>query len=414
VVDDTEANRDVANRWLGRKGFFVDTAEDGHSALQMIQSADYDVILLDVMMPGMDGISVLRTIRQSRSPAQLPVIMATAKDASDDIVEALSLGANDYVTKPLDFPVLVARVGTQVALKRSVDEIHRLERGLEERNLQLRTANVRMQSDLEAAARIQEALLPTVGPHVEGYRFAWLFEPSAALAGDILNVFQLDKHQVGAYVLDVCGHGVAAALLSVTVSRFLSASPDPSSMLWRRAGAEVKATSGRSLADGFEIETPGRVAQRLSQRFPFDGATGQYFTMVYGLLDTRLHRFRYTSAGHPNIMLVSAAGESYLLDASGYPIGVDSGDYDEQTVTLAPGDRLYIHSDGLTEAMSPSEEMFGTSRMLDLLRTARQKSLDDSLKMLSEAIVTWTNTSERRDDQTVLAIEREPAPRSRT
>ena len=82
-----------------------------------------------------------------------------------------------------------------------------------------------MQADLDAAAKIQAALLPTAGPQVPGYRFAWLFEPSAALAGDILNVFRLDDRQVGAYVLDVSGHGVAAALLSVTVSRFLSPPP---------------------------------------------------------------------------------------------------------------------------------------------------------------------------------------------
>src|SRR5687767_8537698 len=94
VVDDTEANRALAERWLRRKGFTVDTAVDGCRALEMVQKADYDVVLLDVMMPGMNGISVLRTLRESRSPTQLPVIMATAKDASDDVVEALTLGAN--------------------------------------------------------------------------------------------------------------------------------------------------------------------------------------------------------------------------------------------------------------------------------------------------------------------------------
>lgn len=406
VVDDTEANRHVASRWLRRRGLVVETAADGHQALQMIQRADYDVILLDVMMPGINGISVLRTIRESRTPAQLPVIMATAKDASDDIVEALSLGANDYVTKPLDFPVLVARVGTQVALKRSVEQIYHLERGLEERNRELRAANERMQYDLVAAAKIQETLLPTVEPQVEGYRFAWLFEPSAVLAGDILNVFRLGQDHVGAYVLDVSGHGVAAALLSVTVSRFMSPSPDPSSMLWRRATEGVTAVAGAQPVEEFGIETPSRVAERLSQRFPFDGVTRQYFTMVYGLLDTRLHDFRYTSAAHPSPIVITAAGEARLLDASGYPIGVGPGEYDEQSVELAPGDRLYIYSDGLTEAMSPSGELFGTHRMLNVLRAAHQTSLDDSLKVLSEAIVAWTTTSARRDDQTVLAIER--------
>ena len=406
VVDDTEANRDVAERWLRRKGFIVDTAEDGNRALEMVAKAEYDVVLLDVMMPGVNGISVLRTLRESRSPTQLPIIMATAKDASDDVVEALMLGANDYVTKPLDFPVLMARVGTQVSLKRSVDQIYQLERGLEQRNRELHAANARMRDDLAAAAKIQAALLPTVAPQVPGYQFAWLFEPSTALAGDILNVFSLDDRRVGAYVLDVSGHGVAAALLSVTVSRFLSRSPDPSSLLWRRVDDERKSEVAVAPPGSFEIEAPGRVAERLSQRFPFDTVTGQFFTMIYGILDTQSHAFRYVSAGHPNILRVPASGDAHVLEASGFPIGVGPGDYDEQTIALDLGDRIYIHSDGLAEAMSATEELFGVERMLTTLQSQRADSLASSLNRLSQAIMEWTGSAARKDDQTVLAIER--------
>ena len=407
VVDDTEANRHVAERWLQRKGFLVETAADGYRALEMIHKTEYDVVLLDVMMPGINGLSVLRTLRESRSPTQLPVIMATAKDASDDVVEALMLGANDYVTKPLDFPVLMARVGTQVSLKRSVDQIYQLERGLEQRNRELHAANTRMQADLVAAAKIQAALLPTAGPQVPGYQFAWLFEPSTALAGDILNAFSLDDRHVGAYVLDVSGHGVAAALLSVTVSRFLSRSPDPSSLLWRRVDDEYEATAPAVPSPAsFAIETPRRVAERLSQRFPFDDVTGQFFTMIYGILDTQTHAFRYVSAGHPNILRVPAEGDAHPLDASGFPIGVGPGDYDEQTVEIAPGDRIYIHSDGLVEAMNAAEELFGADRMLATLQDARAQSLAASLDRLSQSVMNWTSSAERKDDQTVLAIER--------
>lgn len=410
VVDDTEANRDIAARWLRRKGFAVDTVNDGYQALEQIEKTPYDAVLLDVMMPGINGIEVLRKLRQSHPPTELPVIMATAKDASDDVVEALTLGANDYVTKPLDFPVLMARVGTQVSLKRSVEQIYRLERGLEERNRELNIANERMQQDLQAAARIQAALLPTSGPQIQGYRFAWLFEPSAGLAGDILNVFSLDESHVGAYVLDVSGHGVAAALLSVTVSRFLSSTPDPSSMLWHREGESSEDSGVPCSQTDFQIEAPHRVADRLSQRFPFDEVTRQYFTMVYGLLDTTRHAFSYISAGHPHILRVRADGEVAMLEALGFPIGVGpEGEYEDTSIDVEPGDRLYIHSDGLTEAMSPSRELFGAARMLDVLRDTRGGSLDASLKHLSVAIRDWTGSDERKDDQTVLAIERLPA-----
>jgi len=186
-----------------------------------------------------------------------------------------------------------------------------------------------------------------------------------------------------------------------------------SSMLWHRRGdsADGDATTGGPCDQAeCEIELPHRVAARLSQRFPFDEVTRQYFTMVYGLLDTKTHEFTYVSAGHPHILRVRANGEVDMLDALGFPIGVGPGsEYEDCSVSLEPGDRLYIHSDGLTEAMSPGGELFRAERMIDVLRDARDVSLDDSLQKLSAAIRDWTATSERKDDQTVVAIERSGA-----
>ena len=397
VVDDTEANRDMVARRLERNGFTVDIAPNGSLALDLIKAKKYHAVVLDVMMPGISGLDVLRTIRQSQGPAELPVIMATARGESQAIVEALRLGANDYVTKPLDFPVLLARLRTHLELKSSVEQIRALEHGLQQRNAQLEAVNARMRGDLTAAAKVQAALLPVEGPPVQDYRFSWLFQPSAGLAGDILNVFALDDEHVGLYVLDVSGHGVAAALLSVTVSRFLSPTPDPSSLLWRKHER------------AFALEEPAVVGDRLGRKFPIDQTTGQYFTMVYGLLSTTNHQLRYISAGHPNLIHIPFEKEPRIVEASGYPIGVappGPENYDEYRLDIAPGDRLVIHSDGVNEAMSPSGQMFDVSRILELLAQARNQPLDQCLKLLSARIDEWTGHGERRDDQTVLAIER--------
>jgi adenylate cyclase len=134
VVDDNEMNRDMLSRRLERQGYAVAVAADGGQALEMIEARPFDVVLLDIMMPGISGLEVLKTLRQRYSVADLPVIMATAKDESRDIVAALNLGANDYVTKPLDFPVVLARVQTQLSLKRAREEIQRLAEQLELRN----------------------------------------------------------------------------------------------------------------------------------------------------------------------------------------------------------------------------------------------------------------------------------------
>ncbi|MEM6454083.1 MAG: response regulator [Acidobacteriota bacterium] len=118
VVDDNEMNRDMLSRRLRRSGFTVLEADDGEPALAVAMREPIDLIVLDVMMPGMDGLSVLRTLRRIHPPEQLPVIMATAKGESSDIVEALELGANDHVTKPIDFQVLLARIHAQLRMRR--------------------------------------------------------------------------------------------------------------------------------------------------------------------------------------------------------------------------------------------------------------------------------------------------------
>jgi putative two-component system response regulator len=114
VVGDNEMNRDILSRRLSRHGHTVVAAENGQKALELIEQQSFDVILLDIMMPGISGIEVLKIIRQSYSPSELPVVMATAKGDSEDVVTALKLGANDYVIKPLDFPIVLARVQTQL------------------------------------------------------------------------------------------------------------------------------------------------------------------------------------------------------------------------------------------------------------------------------------------------------------
>jgi adenylate cyclase len=155
VVDDSAENRDVLARRLRGRGFAVETAAGGHEALTRIGEERFDVVLLDVVMPDLGGIEVLRRIRRTLSMSELPVIMATARDASSDVVDALANGANDYVTKPLDLPVVLARLQGQLALKRARDEIHRLAEALEVRNRFIRQTFGRYVSDEVAESLLE-------------------------------------------------------------------------------------------------------------------------------------------------------------------------------------------------------------------------------------------------------------------
>ena len=400
VVDDDRSNRESLSRRLIRRGYQVSTAEDGADALRQIDAQKFDLVLLDVMMPGISGLEVLQKVRETVSATELPIIMATANDRSEDVVKALSLGANDYVTKPLDFSVVVARTRTQLLLKRAVDQVLQLERSLADRNVELELANLKLtesnkrtQHELETAARVQASLLPTRPPVIGKARFSWAYEPCDALSGDFLNVLAIDENHAGFYVLDASGHGVAASLLAVAAARLLSTSGRADSILVNTG------------ADGsLQPATPSEVATRLSLQLPFDSATEQFLTLFYAILDTRTNTLCYTSAGHPGAIRVGRDGNVEMLEGSGLPIGVGDG-YNHATVQLNSGDRVFIYSDGVIEAMDSTLTLFGLERLVQNLRDQVALDLPEGVLRLVSAVRHWQESVPPKDDLSILAVE---------
>lgn len=147
VVDDNALNRDMLSRRLAKRGYRTSLASTGAQALELIETTSFDLVLLDVMMPGIGGLEVLESVRKTLAANELPIIMVTAKDQSEDIVAALHLGANDYVTKPLDFPVVLARCRTQLSLRKATLQVAKLNEDLEARNRFIRNAFGRYVSD---------------------------------------------------------------------------------------------------------------------------------------------------------------------------------------------------------------------------------------------------------------------------
>ena len=382
VVDDNEMNRDMLSRRLERKGHTVERAEDGQTALDMIERLSFDAILLDIMMPGIDGIQVLKTIRETHSAAELPVIMVTAKDDSADVVRALKLGASDYITKPLDFPIVLARVQTQLSLKKAQSD--------------LKSANQRMKQNLEAAARVQRALLPDTLPIIDRARFSCHCRPCHELGGDSLNVFEIDDRHIGMFILDVSGHGVPAALLAVTVTHALSVQMHQFSVLTDPSDSPL----------GYSIVRPAKVAKRLNTIYPMDPETLQYFTLLYGILDTRSNQFRFVSAGMPG-PIVSRCGEPpKIYDAPCVPIGLmEDSEYEQHVIDMKPGDRLYLHSDGLHEARNLAGEQFGRNRLLAAIDRARTIPFIESIEVLMHEVLTWSGRNDLGDDASIVAAE---------
>ena len=263
----------------------------------------------------------------------------------------------------------------------------------------MQKANERMKSDLEAAAKIQRSLLPKTPPDVPAVRFAWAFKPCDELAGDIFNVFLLDERQIGLYVLDVSGHGVQAALLSVTLNRLL-AQMAQGSLQFEEAGGSQRERL---------LLSPAKVAARLNTEFQMDASPGavQYFTFLYGILNTQSGYFRYVSAGHPGPLQVRPNGESILHPQGGFAIGwFPDSTYQESVIELKPGDRLYLYSDGILEAMNSEDELFGPERLVETFEESQNLTLQGSVEELMECGRRWSGDAGFVDDVSILALER--------
>lgn len=256
----------------------------------------------------------------------------------------------------------------------------------------LRRAKAALDHDLKLAARVQQALLPPASLQLEGLDIASLMSPCTDLAGDAVGVLRLPRRQVGLYMLDVSGHGVGAALLSFTLNHMLSPAA---------AGALLIEDSGQELG----VVAPSRVAERLNRQFPMD-RTRQYFTLVYGVFDPAHGRFSYVIAGHPAPIVLPRVGPAVPLQGGGLPIGmIEHATFDDEAVTLQPGDRLYFYTDGVIEALNESEQEFGHARLMTEIERLRGHPLRQGLDVIAEIIIGWSG-SHLADDVSLLAIER--------
>ena len=373
---------------LKERKYKVRPVPSGKLALLAAARDPPDLILLDINMPEMNGYQVCEALKADEILKGIPIIFISALTEPLDKVKAFATGGVDYITKPFHMEELHARVEAHLKIRRLQIELERL-------NGQLARANTRMSLDLGAAAKIQKTFLPGVTPNIPGLAFAWGYRPCEELGGDGLNIVQLGNGKVGLYILDVSGHGVSAALLSVSISRLLSSPSEPSSIL----------RCSRNAADPIDITPPAEVASRLNELFPFGTATEQYATLLYGILDVKSGDFLYVSAGHPGPLHVPARGAAKIIVNPGFPIGLAEEAYGQEHIHLSPGDRLYLYSDGLTDAMSAQSVPFGNALLLLNIERERTKPLEQGVAALLNEIATWHGSERSQDDISMLAIE---------
>jgi phosphoserine phosphatase RsbU/P len=398
LVDDDRVARRIHSILLRAQGHEVVEAADGELAWRLVEESDISFVVSDWVMPNLAGVDLCRRIRAASLDRYVYVILCTSKGAKTDLIEGMDAGADDFLVKPVGPDELRVKV-------RAGERVLNLQQGLAHKNDELARINQQLQSshklledDLKAAAWMQQRLLPPPALEANGLRCHWRFEPSGYVAGDIFNFFAMDEQEVGFYLLDVSGHGVPAAMLSVTLSMILT--PDASrDSPFRRFNRATQLS---------EVLSPHDAICEMNRRF--QSKDDRYFTMIYGLFDTRSSILRMAQAGHPGPVLFGKNCQPEILGTGGMPVGLWSEiDFDCFEVPVRAGDRLLLYSDGVTECVNRKGEAFGEQRLLAYLAGASQ-SLDQLLDGLLEEIRTWRDGDESGDDVSLLALERNADP----
>jgi sigma-B regulation protein RsbU (phosphoserine phosphatase) len=394
LVDDDPVARRIHSMLLNAQGHEVVEAADGELAWRLVEEGGISFVVSDWMMPNLAGVDLCRKIRAAALDRYVYVILCTSKGAKTDLIEGMDAGADDFLVKPVGPDELRVKV-------RAGERVLSLQQGLADKNNELARINRQLQSshkliedDLKAAAWMQQRLLPPPALEANGLKCHWLLEPSGYVAGDIFNFFPMDEREVGFYLLDVSGHGVPAAMLSVTLSMILT--PDAS------RGSPLKRFNRATQLS--EILSPGEAIRELNRRF--QSKDDRYFTMIYGLFDTRSSMLRMAQAGHPGPILIEKGGQPEILGTGGMPVGLwNEIDFDCFDLRVKAGDRLLLYSDGVTECINENGELFGERRLLAYLTRMASQPLDKLLEGLLKEIKTWRNSTESGDDVSLLAIE---------
>ncbi|WP_373068423.1 PP2C family protein-serine/threonine phosphatase [Gemmatimonas sp.] len=380
VVDDVEVNRDLLSRRLQRMGHVVTTANDGQEALDLTSDPSWDLIMLDVMMPVLDGIGALTALKANDSTRHIPVIMISANTELETVVKCIELGAEDYLPKPFDPVLLRARVGASLEKKRLRDREQARSR--------------RMQKDLEVGARIQRDFLPESLPTVPGYQFAARFEPAREVGGDFYDAFRLPDGAVALVLGDVCDKGVGAALFMA---------------LFRSLIRAVSASQiGSHTVDMLESRVLHAVTVTNDYIATTHGRANMFATLFVGALDPATGTIAYVNGGHEPPRVVRANGTvRTMLPPTGPAVGMlPEIPFTAGTIVLAPGETLLVLTDGITESRAPNGLLFGDDAT-DALLTAPAATVDVLLDRMLDAVHAHAAGEPAADDVTLLAVRRE-------
>ena len=351
-------------------------AHNGLEALtMMVKHPDIEIILSDINMPEMDGLTLLAKVNEMRNPA-LKVIMVSAYGDMGNIRQAMNNGAFDFATKPIDLDDL------SVTIEKAIEQINYVHQ-MQKEHTQLES----LKGDLAIASEIQQAILPRVFPPFPDIAskidIAASMTPAKDVGGDFYDLFRIDDNRVGFVIADVSGKGIPAAIF-MAVSRTL-----------------IRAT-------GIRGGSPADCITYSNKLLAQDSVDCMFVTVFYGIIDVNTGEVTYCNAGHNPPYILKHKGDISPLPMSTDPMAgaIDGITYHEGTLKLEKGDALVMFTDGVTEAMNTANEEFGEQRLEDTLEDVAMHNCQQMVDAIKADVAAFAGEAEQSDDITVLALKR--------
>jgi len=367
VVDDTPTNLQVLVRTLEGSGHRILAAKDGATAIDIAARAKPDLILLDVMMPGMDGFEVCRVLKSKPETRNSLVIFLSARGEVADKVSGLELGAIDYITKPIQAEEVLARVGVHLSRQHLMRE--------------LRRSRDRLDKELAGAARMQQLLLPPTLPTHDAISFASFYQTSRHAGGDYYDVLPLYGDRIGILVADVSGHGAPAAIVMAMIRAVVHSFPGVP-------------------------DDPPKLLRYINEHFQFLWDTPMYATAIYAVVDPNKKTMRVSSAGHPQPLRAGRDGKvaPLELETAMCVLWQEMDHIPVVEVPLEKGDRWLFFTDGITDRQSPDGTMFDLERLSASLAKHREARPTEMVNAIVTELEQFSGGQEPDDDQTLLAV----------
>ena len=382
LIDDDEVVRASLAAYLEDSGFQVLQAGNGLQGLEVFEREQPNLIICDLRMPQIDGLELIRRISQINS--EMPVIVVSGAGVMSDAVEALRLGAADYLIKPLeDLAVLEHSVHRALDRSRLRLENQRYREKLEAANRELQASLHLLQEDQNAGRQVQMNMLPTTPWEADGLHFAHQIIPSLYLSGDFADYFRVDEHRVAFYLADVSGHGASSAFVTVLL-KFMT-----TRLLyeWRRNGV---------LPEFKPSDVLGHINRGL-----INCKLGKHVTMLGGVIDLQSGQLTYSIGGHLPLPVLFSEGEARYLEGRGLPVGLfEEASYNDLVMQLPPSFSLSMMSDGILDLL-PGDTLKEKEAALPRLVSEAGGTLDGLRQVFGLA-----NLRDMPDDIALLVLSR--------